>query len=302
MMIGLKVLERLRPTLRRARQEQKARLALNNPDEDQPVDRDDPSFGQIPLLPNEDETDEADEVEAGVQEIRLQDVIHDPKRWEPGSVVIGACEDGLPFVLDLNNPAPGSLLVAGDAGSGKTRLLQSILTSTVLLNPPSQVSFTILGNFPEEYTGLGEAANCQNLIATEDEGASDAVMAFAAAVEQRRRSTPRGPAMILVIDNLASLAQSINSHALEQLYGLVRHGPRARIWVIAALPTEQLDWVDDRLLAAFRTHLLGSIVSPWQAERLGADEQAAVENLQPGTQFCAPFADNWMRFWICSPD
>ncbi len=54
----------------------------------------------------------------------------------PYAALLGACEDGLPFLFDLTNPAPGAVLVTGDAAGGKTRLLHSILHSACRMNTP----------------------------------------------------------------------------------------------------------------------------------------------------------------------
>ena len=45
------------------------------------------------------------------------------------SILIGAGEDGSPILMDLSNSEAGSLLILGDPGSGKTRLMLSSTTS-----------------------------------------------------------------------------------------------------------------------------------------------------------------------------
>ena len=56
----------------------------------------------------------------------LASSIAQPAGLPGGSLMLGLAEDGLPVLLDLYDPAPGPLLVAGDGGSGKTALLQSL--------------------------------------------------------------------------------------------------------------------------------------------------------------------------------
>ena len=42
------------------------------------------------------------------------------------ALFLGVASDDLPVLLNLHDPVPGPLLVAADAGAGKTRLLQTI--------------------------------------------------------------------------------------------------------------------------------------------------------------------------------
>ncbi len=84
-----------------------------------------------------------------------------PLRCRPpvsrGSLLLGLAEDGLPVLLDLYDPAPGPLLVAGDGGSGKTAFLQSLARATGLQDP-GDIQFGVVTPFPEEWTAAGDPA------------------------------------------------------------------------------------------------------------------------------------------------
>ena len=43
-------------------------------------------------------------------------IVEQPSSLPAGSLLLGMAEDGLPVLLDLYDPAPGPLLVAGDGG------------------------------------------------------------------------------------------------------------------------------------------------------------------------------------------
>lgn len=300
LLIGLKVLERLKPSLRARRAQRDLPLLadagaadasayvpgeVNNPIQPFSLPQGSPlSGGALPggILP-------------------LSQLLDSTGPLAPGCVVLGACEDGLPFLLDLDNPEPGSLLVAGDRGCGKTRLLQAVLTSAVVLNSPEEVAYSILAYDPFEYAGAARMVHCQELAAVDDPLQSDVIAALTDLATQRRHGDWRGPAMLLVIDDLATCLQYLDDQSFAHLYWLVRHGPQLRIWTLASLASETIDQVDERLLAAFPTRLLGSVHSSRMATYLARDPHSLAGDLVSGSQFCVPFAGEWIRFWVCDP-
>jgi hypothetical protein len=283
LMIGLKFLERFKPDLQSRRNQPPRR----------PVEQTDDSKINTSEF-NRSEADNQDD-----EPPSIQSVIDQTGPFSPGSLILGSCEDGLPFILDLTNPAPGALLISGDEGSGKTRLLHSILKSAVALNSPAQVSFSLVVSNPEEYTDLSHSNNYQEMHTPGDRGVDDLVQALEAAVEQRRYGTTRGPSMILAIDNLASFLQYSSDEGTRLLHTILKHGPRSRIWTLATLRSTDAEQIDERLVFAFRTRLVGKIMDPMLAAYLANDPNSGAENLISGSQFCVPFGDDWIRFWVC---
>ena len=221
------------------------------------------------------------------------------------SIVLGACEDGLPFVLDLTNPAPGALLALADPDSGKTRLLKAILASAIYLNREDKVEFGLVVPDPDEFPSLSQVGQCRQVVLADEscsDELADLIDDLAQIVETRRRSTPDDPAIILAIDELAWCAQFLDERAFAQLYALVKHGPRSRVWTIATLSAEHSPDIDPRLLAAFRTRLIGAIEDPELSFYLSGDESQETRALQESGLFCVPYGGDWVRFWVCDPD
>jgi hypothetical protein len=283
LLIGLKMLEKLKPNLRAARPKRTA--------------------GSPFAVKRSSETGFAGEEEQPAYEElaspSLAGLLDAVGSLPSGSVILGACEDGLPFLFDLSNPAPGALLIAGDHVSGKTRLLRAILTSAIRLNGPGQLQINLVAQFPEEYSGLEQAPNLQEMRAAYEDAAVERLDALVEVVERRRRGNLHGPAMLLVIDDLDAWLTFLSEESFAHLVWLVRHGPRYRVWTIASLAAEQSDRVDPRLLAAFRTRLLGRIASPEQAGCLAGTGLPRLPEIRSGAEFAVPFGDEWVRFYIC---
>jgi hypothetical protein len=211
------------------------------------------------------------------------------------------CDDGLPFLLDLTNPAPGSILIGGDGDSGKTSLLRAILASAVYLNPPGQVGYYLVGERFEQFAPLEEGNHCQGRLKTGGMAVETTIDKLAMIAEARHRERPRDPALILAIDDLATLVDSLDDQAFTRLYWLIKHGPRAYIWTFATLPAENVERIHPRLLSAFRTRLVGHTIQRRLAQMLAGDENMDAKTLERGFQFCVPYGDAWLRFWLCEP-
>ena len=61
----------------------------------------------------------------------LSDVLAEIGPLPPEALFLGVASDHLPVLLNLYDPHPGPMLIAGDAGSGKTAFLQTIAHSVI---------------------------------------------------------------------------------------------------------------------------------------------------------------------------
>ena len=218
------------------------------------------------------------------------------------TALLGVCEDGLPFLLDLGNPAPGAILVAGDPGSGKTALLRSLLTSTWRIHQAGKVVFSVIASQPEEYTWLSSASNCQGVYPVEDLSLGERIFGMVEAVEMRKKGGSQEPAILLAIDDLANLLPFLDEETYHRLYWLIRHGPRYQVWIFAALSSAQVAGIAPRYLTAFRTTLFGHMQDEYLAHRLANDDTFSTRDLEQGNQFLLPYGSDWLPFWICEQD
>lgn len=290
---GLKALDRLRPTLDKARLN--LQTTLRPAHHRQHAVAAAPSQPADPALFSSQET-----VPPNVPS--LPALLQQIGGLPDNAIVLGVCTDGLPFILDLTNPAPGSILIAGDRHPHSLRLLDSMLVSAGLLNRASKVSYDLLCEAGEVSLQACTLANCNQVFDISDSSAAERICTLAALAEQRRRTSPRGPVLILAIEDLGALTSQLNDEDFARLYWLVKHGPRARVWVIANLYAEDAELVDERLLCAFRTRLIGATHDPLRAAYLAGDDQVEAASLEPGRQYGVPFGEDWLNVWVCEPD
>jgi hypothetical protein len=258
---------------------------------------------QTEELPSDVQVAEPDVMNApdGALEIpSLQSALADHSPLSPYTIFLGMCEDGVPLTLNLDNPAPGALLITADPEGGKTRLLRSILFSATLINSIDQVVFYILAANPHEVTDLAESEHCKKLIALRERETSAVIEELFFELENRKLK-PVDSMILFAIEDLIQLAQSIGESSLGKLFHLIKHGPRSGIWTIATLSSKDVDQIDPNLLEAFRTHLLGYLEDPVTATYLARDVNCPAQGLLKGSQFCASVANDWFSFWICDP-
>jgi hypothetical protein len=216
------------------------------------------------------------------------------------AALLGVCEDGLPFILDLDNPASGAILVLGDPASGKTALLQALLASLGRMNQPGRVAFNVIARQPDEYERLEDIPGCQRIYPVESPSLGNFIAGLVRKVETCKRAGTRSPAMLLAIDDLDGLLPLLDEDAYNSLCWLIRHGPRYQVWTLAALSSRQLPAIAPRYLSAFRSRIFGHMREERLARRLGNNALLTTRDLEAGLQFISPYDEEWLRFRLCA--
>jgi hypothetical protein len=172
------------------------------------------------------------------------------------SLVIGLSGDGLPFMLDLDNPKSGSILVVGETGCGKTRLLNVVGQSACALNTPQDVSLFVISNRAHEFGGLLNYPHCQGLVAPYDREAGELIIELASIAEQRRTGRELGSKILLVIDDFSSISQILNDYSVHLNFKtLITQGSKSGIWPIVSINPNAVQEEKYRLLRTFGTYI-----------------------------------------------
>jgi hypothetical protein len=201
-------------------------------------------------------------------------------------------EDGLPVLLNMHDPSVGPILVVGDAGSGKTAFLKTIVRALAMTHESAEVQFGVLTSQAHEWESERMSPQRVAIFSMHESGAEELLLSLAAWAHQNRNSKQ---SVLLLIDDLEAVA-AFDFDALQNLRWLLQRGPSRRVWPILTLNAERygkvISWIP-----SFRTRVFGRIRNPQMAVALGGDSSSRLDQLQAGSQFSLRENVGWLRFW-----
>lgn len=212
------------------------------------------------------------------------------------ALFLGVATDELPVLLNLHDPVPGPLLIAGDPGTGKTALLQIIARAAEKMHRGEDVQFGALTSHPDEWSGFEESPNNVGVFQVHNRSSEDFILSLAAWAHGNKSSRQ---SVLLLLDDLEAVT-NMDMGTVQDLRWLLLRGPSRRVWPIITLSTQHLDRMEP-WLAAFRTRILGKIQNPSHAARLEA-AQANLASLAGGSEFSLREGDRWLKFWLPALD
>jgi hypothetical protein len=211
------------------------------------------------------------------------------------ALFLGVASDGLPVLLNLRDPLPGPILITGDPGSGKTRLLQMITHAVALTHKSEDVQYAVITSHTDEWDDVKTTPHGVGVFPSYHTGAQDLLLSLASWAHANKN--PR-QSVLLFIDGLESAA-SLDFDAVQNLRWLLLRGPSRGVWPIVTMNAERygqvLSWIPN-----FRTRIFGCIKDERIAAALGGDPASALDSLQAGIQFSLRENRDWLRFWLPS--
>jgi NACHT domain len=225
----------------------------------------------------------------------LRDVLAEIGSLPREAMFLGIATDGLPVLLNLHNPHPGPVLLAGEAGSGKTAFIQTIAQSIAQTHRSDDVQYGVVTSYPDEWDRVEESPHRVGIFPIGHNSTRDFIHSLATWAHANKNTHQ---CVLLLIDDLESLV-SLELEAMQDFRWLLLRGPARRVWPIvtlnAARQEEVVAWLEN-----FRTRIFGHMANRHIAQALGADKTSALDLLVPHVQFSLRENDNWLRFWLPS--
>lgn len=236
---------------------------------------------------------------AGKLSAELTRLLERLNNFPPQTAILGLCDDQLPVLLDLADPASGALLVAADAREQRLGLLRTLIQTAAALNSPRSVQFLVLSSQPEEWRGWLEGMaprHCLGVEGLQEASAERWLVKLAGWADQRRTGSMTGPAVLLVVDDLSAAAQ-LEYDARVNFDWLVKEGPAVKIWPVAAASADALPGLT-RWVRLFKSRVLGYTLDP-AVYRQGvalSDEESMLFGDED--QFAVKVQNDWLKFHV----
>jgi len=212
------------------------------------------------------------------------------------TAILGMCEDGYPVLFDLLDERPGPLLITGETGCGKTRLLKMIIKTAISLNSPYEVRYSLVTSNPDEWSEFSTpGGHCLAATPEYESAAGDNIIRLAEIASARRKGRQEGAAILLVVDDLRFINR-VDADVRLNFEWLLKYGPAAGIWPVVSL-SEQNALEMPRVVSQFHTRIIGKM-SAASSKRLAIFDGLASENLETGKQFAVRVQDDWLSFWL----
>jgi len=209
------------------------------------------------------------------------------------ALFLGMASDGLPVLLNLYDPHPGPMLIAGDSGAGKTAFLQTIAQTVTQTHSLDDIRFGVITNYPDEWEGMAETPHRLGVFAVGHTNTREFIGSLTAWAHANK-STHQ--CSLLLVDDLESVA-SLEPGAVQDFRWLLLRGPARRVWPIVTLNAPRygqvISWLQN-----FRMRIFGRIANGRVAEALGGDRASLLDQLEPRIQFSLREKGNWLRFWL----
>lgn len=225
----------------------------------------------------------------------LRDVLAKIGALPAEALFLGMATDGLPVLLNLYDPHPGPLLVAGDAGAGKTAFLQSIAQAVGLTHSSNDIQYGVITNYADEWETPQATAQRVGVFRVGDGGTSDFIKSLTAWAHSNKNTHQ---CILLLVDDLESVA-SLDLETVQNIRWLFLRGPARRVWPIVTLNAPRYGQVI-AWLQNFRTRIFGRVANDRVAEALAGDRASELNQLEARIQFSLRENENWLRFWLPS--
>lgn len=225
--------------------------------------------------------------------VSLEELIAQNPILPSNTLLLGMANDGLPILLNLDEPGPGPVVVVGDAGVGKTNLMQTLARATDLIQVPSDIQFGVVSNHPDEWQALDASPGSLGVWPASHPSAEEFIQRLADWARQQEHGRQ---VIVLFLDDLASII-SASYQVQENIKWLLLNGSKNHVWVVASINVVRAIrmrvWLD-----LFNTRIFGYIQQPSLARALTSDSLSDFESLVPGLEFDIKQQGGWLRFWL----
>ena len=222
----------------------------------------------------------------------LSSVLQDYTPLPNEALFLGVANDGLPVLLNLQDPVPGPVLITGDPESGKTKLLQIMARAIERRHDPENIRFAVVTDNMKGWETFDQSPNCEGILSFNQPLTTNYLESL---VDWAHNNKHDKQFILLLVDGLEEL---ILDRGIHQIFRwLLLRGPARRIWPFITLDAVRSQAVSP-WLESFRTRLCGRIMDEKNIQQLTGSTNTFFHNLIAGSQFTMRENKDWLPFWL----
>ena len=222
----------------------------------------------------------------------LKDILKEIGPLPEEALFLGLANDGLPILLNLWNPTPGPILVAGDSKVGKTNFLKTIARFISSTHKPCEIQYGVITDYPYEWDGYVDYPHCVGIFSTSQKSATDFIRALAIWIEM---NTIRTQSVLILIDGLDSF-MNLNIGLNQDMKKILLYGPTKNVWPLVTINLENfqnaITW-----LKFFQTRIFGHTKHTCIIDDAGR-HTLGFKILSKGVEFSLKEHSEWIKFQI----
>lgn len=216
----------------------------------------------------------------------------------PIAAVLGLAEDGAPLLIRLPSPDVAHVLVSGTTGSGKTVLLQTMITSMAMSNSPDDLSILLVDPKRHAFSCFSGLPHLARPVISEIEDVDELLHSVVRLMERRSTFDAGSPAVVVFIDELADLLMMGGKSVMHSLTRLTQRGREAGIHIVAATQKPAAAVLGPLIKANFPVRLVGRVTSVEDARTATGWSGTGAERLAGRGDFLAVAEGRVIRFQV----
>lgn len=214
----------------------------------------------------------------------------------PTTAVLGLAENGEPLLIRLPSPDVAHILVAGTTGSGKTVLLQTMITSLAITNTPAQTSLILIDPKHHAFNSFAHLPHLIKPILVDTTEITETFQSLVQRMDDQGVKQAKSPDIVVVIDELTDILMVGGTPLQTAITRLTQRGREAGIHIVAATQKPTSAVLGPLLKANFPVRLVGRVTSTEDARTATGWSGTGAERLTGRGDFLAVAEGRVIRF------
>lgn len=208
------------------------------------------------------------------------------------ALLLGIADDGLPVLLNLWDPTPGPLLLAGDSKSGKTDFLRIITGFIASTHQRREIQYGVITARPHEWESHVNYPHCIGVFSVQNTDVTNFIRALVAWIELNRSNHQSILLLVDELDDFMYWKQELG----PELRKILLYGPEKKVWPVVTVNQARAQAVEP-LLGYFHTRIFGHTNGKCRIDS-GDTQDSRFEDLSKGIEFSLREKSHWIRFRI----